>query len=450
MTEDIITQDEKATQETERTIPKIDKNLSLDTTYNELPIIKDEPGHIAFIWRGYRLLVDATHFDDKGRAELSFWYDDGETGRTQLLTQRQVNLLSSSNTGSLLRELRDGSVASYLYLPWDWVLTCITYQVIKTARHDEPILEIASNPDIVLTPDYLLTPILYRNHPNIIFGDYGSGKSLTALVCAFIVQLPYPDNKLGLAPSEKPCFCLYLDYEDEESSFTKRWTAIQRGFHVRDELDMTIFYKRMTASLIDSVEPLRQEIIDRHIGLLVVDSLGPAARGNLNDPEPAIQYHQALRALGVTSLTLAHNSKDLLTKKKSIFGSVFFSNLARSIWECKAEQEPIDNELTISLKQVKASLSERYSGFGYRYTFNNETNAIAIEKVDLRGTSLSGELPLLVQIKNLLRNGAMPVKEIAEALEANEGSVKVTVNRLAKKEVGGTVKMGDLWGLKEL
>jgi hypothetical protein len=175
-----------------------------------------------------------------------------------------------------------------------------------------------------------------------------------ALVIAFIVQLPYPDNKLGLTTASESAYCLYADYEDDESSFTKRWTAIQNGFGVQAR--MPIFYKRMTTSLPDSVDSLRQAIAEKNVKLLIVDSLGPAARGNLNDPEPAIQYHQALRALGVTSLTLAHNSKDTLTKKKTIFGSVFFTNLARSIWESKAEGEPSGHEVLISLKHTSANL----------------------------------------------------------------------------------------------
>jgi len=142
-------------------------------------------------------------------------------------------------------------------------------------------------------------------------------------------------------------------------------------------------------------------------------------------------------------LTLAHTAKDQLTRKRTIFGSVFFTNLARSVWECKAEQEAGEDEAVISLRQMKANLSRLHSPLGYRFTFTD--NSISVVKADLRDTGLSGELPLALRIKDLLRAGAMPVKEIAEALEANEGSVKTIVNRLAKK--GVTVKVGDSWGL---
>jgi hypothetical protein len=207
---------------------------------------------------------------------------------------------------------------------------------------------------------------------------------------------------------------------------------------------MSILYLRMTAPLADSVEQLKHIIGDNDINLLIVDSLGSAARGNLNDPEPAIRYHAALRQLGVTSLALAHTSKDQLTKKRTIFGSVFFTNLARSVWECKAEQETGEDEAVISLKHTKANLSRLHPPLGYRFSFTD--NTIAVAKTDLRDTGLSGELPLSWQIKNLLRQGPLTVKEIAEVLESGADTIGRTLRRMrAKNQV---LKLeGDTWGL---
>ncbi|MBA7546929.1 hypothetical protein ES705_39330 [subsurface metagenome] len=228
------------------------------------------------------------------------------------------------------------------------------------------------------------------------------------------MQLPYHDNALVLTTDKESTLCLYLDYEDDPSSFRKRWSALERGF---GKGAMSILYRRMTAPLADSVEQLRNTISNKKIGLIIVDSLGPAARGNLNDPEPAIKYHAALRQLGVTSLTLAHTAKDQFTKKRTIFGSVFFTNLARSVWECKAEQETGEDEAIISLKHTKANLSRLHPPLGYRFTFTG--NTINITKTDLRDTGLSGELPLSWQIKNLLRQGSFTVGEISEQLSSN-------------------------------
>lgn len=400
--------------------------LASEITGNELPVItRDNPGHITFIWHNYELIVDAKRFNDKGQAELLFWHDHGDF--VELLAQKTVKLLSPSETGLLIKQLKDNDDALQ-YLHWDWILTCITFKVVKAARQGEPIMDIWPNRDDNLTPTYLLDPILYLKHPTVIFGDYGSLKSLFALVVGYVAQLPYSDNQLGLITTKESAPCLYLDYEDDPLSFEKRWGAIQKGFGI--EALMPISYKRMTSALADSVEDLQEGIADKKIKLLIIDSLGPAARGNLNDSEPAVKYHDALRKLGVTSLTLAHNSKDPLTKKRSIFGSVFFTNLARSVWECKAEVEAGENEAIISLKQAKANLSKLHPTLGYKFTFTN--NRITIAKTDLGDTELSGELPLRWQIKNELgQQGPQLISELkARFPDKKATTIERTVRRM--------------------
>ena len=399
------------------------------------PAIAEGIGFINYAWPELQLRIVAGRYDDAGYAELSFFLKN-EAGENLLHTTR-ANLLATPTMNSLAKRLERNSND----IPWIDVLTYVTSKTLEVARRGDPIIEIWPSEDDTLKVDYLLEPIIYRNHPAVVFGEYGSLKSLFALVVVYVAQLSYPDNDLGLTTAKESTPCLYLDYEDDPSSFRKRWGAIQKGFGI--EAPMPILYRRMTNTLADSLETLQQIIADKGVKLLIIDSLGPAARGNLNDAEPAIKYHAALRQIGITSVTLAHTSKDQFTRRRSIFGSVFFTNLARSVWECKAEQETGEDEAIISLKHTKANLSRLHPPLGYKFTFTDKT--ITIAKADLRDTGLSGELPLSTQIKNLLRSGAMPVRQIAEALEANEGSIKTALHRLAKKDI--TVKVGESWRL---
>ena len=395
-------------------------------------------GFINYTWPEIKLRILAERYDAAGYAELSFFSDNGSG--EEFLDQNRVNLLSASAKHSQIKKLE----RLRPNVPWDDALTWVTRLTLEVARRGDPIIEIWPSEDDSLMPAYLLEPILYLNHPTIIFGEYQSLKSLFALVIAYMVQLPYPDNKLGLTTAKESTPCLYLDYEDDPSSFRGRWGAIQRGFGI--EATMPILYRRMATIVAESVESLQQIIADKDIKLLIIDSLGSAARGNLNDAEPAIKYHAALRQIGITSLTLAHNSKDPFTRKRTIFGSVFFTNLARSVWECKAEQETGEDEAIISLKHMKANLSRLHPPLGYQVTFTD--NSIAIAKADLRDTGLSGELPLSLRIKGLLRGGAMSARQITESLDANEMSVRTVLNRMTNKK-GILIKVGETWGLKQ-
>ena len=401
------------------------------------PAVTEGIGFINYAWPDLGIRVMAERITDEGSAELCFY--SGKEKDESLLHTTRANLMSTSTMNGLAKRLEKNSED----IPWTDMLTYITGKTMEIVRRGEPAVEIWPSEDDDLAPSYLLEPLLYLNHPTVIFGEYSSLKSLVALVTGYIVQLPYHTNALGLITAKESTPCLYLDYEDDPSSFRKRWSALERGF---GQGAMPILYRRMTGTLVDSIEQLQRIIHNKNIGLIIVDSLGPAARGNLNDPEPAIKYHAALRQLGTTSLTLAHTSKDQLTKKRTIFGSIFFTNLARSVWECKAEQETGEDEAVISLKHTKANLSRLHPPLGYRFTF--EDKAIRLEKTDLRNTGLSGELPLSLRIKDLLRGGAMSVKDIAEVLEANEASIKTVVNRMKKRDQ--LIKVGDSWGLQAL
>ena len=402
------------------------------------PTVTGDTSSLTFAWADWRLMVDAERWNSEGQVELAFRQYDED--KEKLLVQSKVNLLSISNIAALVKRL-ERSYKDTGRLPWDWILTCITREVLKTARQGEPVQEIQPVETSILAPTYLLQPLLPEKHPTVIFGDYGSGKSLFALVVAYSVQSPPQQDDLGLIPQKQPCNCLYLDWEDDQSSFEKRWSGISRGFSA--EPSIPILYRRMTNTLCDDVEELKKIITDKHIGLLLVDSLGAAARGNLNDPEPAIKYHEALRKLGITSLTVAHCSKDQQVRKRTIYGSVFFTNLARCVWEVKAKQEVGEDELSIELKNHKANLSKLHPPLGYRFSFTD--NTITVCKTDLQDTRPSAEVPLRFQIGRVLQQGPLPTTEIADQLSGKPETIERTLRRMRERNEAMRLEDGT-WG----
>lgn len=393
-----------------------------------------------------------TRITDKGTAEVTFFYANLEqiANKTEriLLAPNIVNFMVPNQKYNLAKQLGDiGHTDEFIgFLDWERKVNQIALAVMKECRKNIPASYVGMEEGVTLAADYLVEPILYRDLPNVIFGDYASLKSITAMVLAYIAQLPFTENKLGLTPDkEKPSPCLWLDYEGQSTSFKKQWTAIQKGFV--PDYEVPILYKEMTVPLADAITEVRREMLENQIRHIVVDSLGPAAGGNLNDPEPAIRYHGALRTLGGTSTTLAHNSKDPNSGSKSIFGSVFFSNLARSIFQCKADKVPGSKTTLVSLKQIKASLSLPHESIGFIYTFDEQANTITVCNTDLKGTPLAGDLTISLRIKDALRAGSMTVKELAEAIEEHEPSVRTALSRLKKGEHPSVVQLGDKWGL---
>lgn len=411
----------------------------IEESCRELPKVRDDgQAGMTFTWPSYGVIVDAERVACEGeaiRADLTFWLDRGDD-KPEPGPRSRISLLSASSKAALRREL-ERAWEDAQDLPFDWMLMCVTHAIVNKVRAGEPVQEIWACEDDILTPSYLLEPILPHNHPTVIFGDYGSLKSLLALAIGYIVQLPHPENGLDLTTLGNSTCSLFLDYEDDSSSFRKRWSGIERGFGIGAAMPM--LYQRMTSTISESLEQLQRVIADKKVGLLIVDSLGPAARGNLNDPEPAIKYHAALRQLGVTSLTLAHNSKDQVTKKRTIFGSIFFTNLARSVWECRAETEPGEDEAIVSLKHVKANLSRLHPPLGFTFRFTDDS--ITVSKSDLRDTGLSGELPPSWQLKNLLKQGACWDYDLVEQTGSKLSTVQRNLRRWRTR--GEVVRLED-------
>lgn len=392
-------------------------------------------GLLLYEWadNGLSILID--RYDDKGKAEITLYLNN------RTLHRASVNLLATTTMSSLAKKMESYSTE----IPWNDIFTYITVKTIDTARKGHPVEEIWPEKEDTLEAEYLIEPVLYLNHPSVLFGEYSSLKSFTSMLLAYIASSEYyEDGSLHFHMKKEPGTVLVLDYEDDKGSFRKRWSAINNGFGTPP---IKLHYRRMTGALYDDVEFIKRYCDKNKVVLVVVDSLGPAARGNLNDPEAAIKYHSALREIGVTSLTLAHTSKDRDSNHKTIFGSVFFTNLARAVWECKAEQEVGSPEAYVSVKNAKANLSQRHHTIGLKYSFSHDT--VSICKADLSGTGLSSSLPLRKQVEIMLsREGPMTAKQLLKELDTTEGSIRATCNRMRNE--GVVRKDGEKWVLLEI
>ena len=201
---------------------------------------------------------------------------------------------------------------------WYAILEQLCDYVREAHERGEPVQEIWSHEDPGPLK-YLVRPLLPLGHPAIIFGDGGSLKSTIGQILALVVVLPWEHNPLGLVPPAEVTPALYLDWEADEDEFRWRLHAIGAGM----KLPATpLLYRRMALPLADDMEAVSSFIADYSIRFLVIDSLGAAAGGDLNATEPCLRLFAALRQLHVTSLMLAHNSKDQLTKRRSVYGNV--------------------------------------------------------------------------------------------------------------------------------
>jgi len=355
----------------------------------------------------------------------------------------RFNLTSLQTRGTIARSLQSNILYEGTYLDWGLIISDVCLRALKLHRNGSSVQEIWPSEEIII-PKFLVKPILPLNQPAIIFGDGGSGKGHIAQTLSIIAYLPFHDNPLGLMAPDESCPVLYLDYESDEDEFTRTLSGLCRGFNLTVGLNRL----EMSTRLVSSIEQIKKRVLELNIKLLVIDSLAPAAGISNNDPsEAAVELFRAIRTLpSVTTLIIAHTSKDTESKRKRVYGSVFYENLARSIWEVKKSQEPDDNQMIVSLKQTKANRRTELP-IGLQYTFDDDTNTIDVSKIDLATTSLANQLPLSFQIRDLLRDGPIGTIEIAEILSATQNTVRAIMSRL-KKQGTATKNKDGLWCLQ--
>jgi len=295
----------------------------------------------------------------------------------------------------------------------------LAYQKIDDFKEENP------NVDISKDIQYLYYPLILERVPNLIFGEGGSGKSLLAIY-------------LGLLISQK-MNVLYIDYEAEEEI----WQIRTKKIRVSNDIPQAykFLYYRAYIPFHEMIEFLKWKINKENIGFVIIDSLGKACMGlNLIEAHSASIFFSALDELKVNSLVISHIAKE---KQGIPYGSVFFYNFARNIFEVEKYANLEDNSLYLSLINTKNNYAKLSPPIYFWISFAD--NKIEIIKVDEIPQEHLYFLDTFTQIKLLLqRYEALSTKEIAKMLEKNPETIRKIIQR--HKEY--FVRISDKWALK--
>jgi hypothetical protein len=321
----------------------------------EIPISKPEITYglscNIFEWHDIALSVKVDRITDDGKSELYFYHNNVNGKR--LLHMGHANLLSST----MQRDFTKALSTRGLDIDWQTVLTYISRDTIAHLREGEPVVwlndEYGKSP-----PEYLLPPLFVKGASNIIYADRSSAKTLFVTTIDLALSLPWYDNPIGLnITSADQHKILYLDWEGNPQMMGWQKECIRRGMgiHICD-----IPYLHCSRSLADDISHIQKKIEEVNADVVIIDSLGMAVGDDLNLTKPAFAFYAALRQLPVTPIIVAHTSKDVNNKRKTVYGNAYYENEARSVWEVSKEQAYGSNELTITLHHRK---SPPFSGY---------------------------------------------------------------------------------------
>jgi len=394
-----------------------------------LPEIKDTLTGYTFEWKPEHISIQVSrlkaHSDGRltGEVIITTSADDYDPH----LYQAQFNFSAGRSRKELAKILFEQSPNLLKLTRWAEILEQLCVHTIRRMRAGEPVKKLAIDDSDIPPPEYLLEPILLKGLPTIIFGDKGVHKTTLSILFAMCLLLPWNDNPLGLGAPDRSIKTLILDWEQEDNIVRYYAKQLRIGMNLPYfELD----YRHCAQPLVSDLDQIRQHMDENETEVIIIDSLGAACGGELNKPEPALSFFSALRQLKTTPLILAQQSKDPDTKRKSPFGSTYFTYYSRSIFELIKAENTEPSQADIALFHRWANYSALHRPIGYHLNYNGAGISVESQAVDMGQFIARHNVQSAVY--ELLKRGALKPKEIANQLRESDNSVRVALSRLMK------------------
>lgn len=407
------------------------------------PLIERVGTLLKFTWPQWLLTVTLDRFGERGKhVEAECHATTTAPGYRSLLTVTRLTLTATTSKDQFAKRL----TKLYPEANWDLVVEAIADWGIKTYREGEPILTL---PPIgaaeIPVRTYRIQPLVADDEPTILFGEGGLGKSTVALLCALLVQAGVAHA--GLAGVQGTA--LYLDYESTQRTMVRRAQRLREGCPLLHQTPL--HYRRCVHPLATEAAYYREQVSRRQIIFLVIDSLALACGKELKEAEGAIQLFAALRELNVPCLIIAHTAKgdDGQGKKTSVYGSVFFENLSRSVWEIKKAGEGATTR--IGLYQRKVNEDELGQRLGLRLTFSGKgvwPPTTTIEAFDVtEDQDLISGLSLKTHLWCLLSATPQSLDQLVETVGKARNIVRARLSELHSEGKATPISQGteDLW-----
>jgi hypothetical protein len=400
------------------------------------PDVERVAGRINFAWGLEHMTASVSRAryssDGEASAEVIFKQASGAH-----IHQCRLNLLSTRAQGSLANELMKRYELTSYNFTWEAALEQLCVLTLRWLRDGDPVVVLDTD-KVMPVPEWVLEPVLPKNQPSLIFGLGASGKSYLALAMAACVSIPWTNNPLGWWPGKDPKRVLLLDYETEEDEATYRIKKLRKGMGLPA---FKLWYLHCALPLRDDLDRVSQTVLDNKVDLVIIDSVTGAVGGNLLEAEPVLGYFMALRQLKTTTLSIGHTAKGVdplqPARKKTPFGSVFFENFSRMIYETqRAGQEGGDEDISVGLFPRKSNNWALARPSGFRIVFDNNAESVTIHKQDLADVDdLAKSLSASARIVAEVKNGAKDISKIREVLDdLTDAAFRQGLHRLKKQE----------------
>ncbi|MDI6808427.1 MAG: bifunctional DNA primase/polymerase [Candidatus Eisenbacteria bacterium] len=353
-------------------------------------------------------------------------------GGTPRAFEGRINVLSLSAREGFARALTKTFGRN---VAWDLILSQAASALKKHIEHKDTSCWFEDAPKEAV--GYLLEPFIVLGAPNLFFGRGGSGKTFITLRIAYALATGTPF--LGMTPAAR-VRTLFVDYESTSGTLADRLELIRGAPNLADTpfddgLRALRYYSPSGIPIADCLPALKRIIAKHDIGLIIVDSAALACGGEPEKAEIAIRYFNALASLKTTSLTIAHETKQ--ENHAYAFGSVFWANSPRNIWNIACTQEQEDRVLHSGLHHRKANDDRRRASFGCRIFFGDGFVDMGYENPAM---NFPKDASLVQRIRLALSDGPKDLAGIATVIsDAKNASLKNALTKGSMRNLWGNV-----------
>ena len=296
------------------------------------------------------------------------------------------------------------------------------YSIQQPAR-----LELVDDSDT----NFIVDNFILENLLTLVFARGGSGKSFVALLAGLAVQnadslpedFPFKANKRTNV--------LYLDWESDKLEMDRRFTKMVNGM----QLDgiYSPLYVSVVRPLEDVIDDISIICATNDIGMVIVDSVGLASGGSIEDTSTSINFFRAVRQLtddGISVFAVTHMSKHALESRdfQTPIGSIYYENMPRLIWQVNSDI--LESETHMQFIVRKSNVGKLPS-FGLTLSFfDNSVSIIKENHPELEVTG--GERDVTDFVIELLKENSngLSIGEIVKEAGSSKEEVKRILDKL--------------------